>query len=208
MLLNKKTIMTPELSILGGYLAGEFDNGQQALANPAWIVHLRLWKRPVPLFTGNSITLFAEQANMLNPEQPYRPRILRLSQRDKFAHIDVQYYMLRNINKFLGGGSNPELLKKITPEDIEALPGCSLLIQTQTNNFNKYQFTTTNPNKKPCSFTYKGKIYCISLGFKATLGELEIYDKGINPKTGKGTWGALMEPFRFKKLEDFPLLSS
>ncbi len=200
--------MTPELSTLGSYLAGEFDNGQQALANPAWIVHLRLWKRPVPLFTENSISFFAEQANMLNPEQPYRPRILRLSQGDNLSHIEVQYYMLRDINKFLGGGSNPELLKKITPDDIEYLPGCSLVIQTETVSLDNYQFTTTNPNKKPCSFTYEGKNYCISLGFKATLGELQVYDKGIDPKTGKGTWGALMEPFRFKKREDFPLLSS
>ncbi|MDJ0689048.1 MAG: CpcT/CpeT family chromophore lyase [Xenococcaceae cyanobacterium MO_188.B32] len=46
--------LSPQLIALGTYLAGEFDNQQQALAEPAWYVHLRLWKRPVPLFTEDS----------------------------------------------------------------------------------------------------------------------------------------------------------
>ncbi len=195
--------MTSKLSTLGRYLAGEFDNRQQALANPAWFVHLRLWKRPVSLFTEDSLTLFAEQVNLLNPDKPYRPRILRLRQNDNPATLEVQYYMLKDINKFLGGGSNPELLKKITPEEIEFLPGCSLMVQTEITNSDNYKFITTNPTDSPCSFTYEGKTYCISLGFRATLNELEIYDKGIDPQTGKATWGALMEPFRFQKRQDF-----
>ncbi|MGB5968757.1 MAG: chromophore lyase CpcT/CpeT [Spirulinaceae cyanobacterium] len=197
--------MNPELSTLGRYLAGEFDNRQQALSNPAWFVHLRLWKRPVPLFTEDSITLFAEQVNMLNPDKPYRPRILRLRQDGDSPTLEVQYYMLKDINKFLGGGSNPELLKKITPSEIEFLPGCRLTVQTETTDSTNYQFSATNPTDIPCSFTYEGKTYCISLGFRATPKELEIHDKGIDPQTGKATWGALMEPFRFQKRQDFSL---
>lgn len=69
---------SPNLIVLGEYLAGKFDNREQALADPAWFVHLQLWQRPVNLFTEDSITLFAEQANIVNLDRPYRQRIMRL----------------------------------------------------------------------------------------------------------------------------------
>lgn len=59
-------------------MTGEFDNREQALVEPAWYVHLRLWQVPIPLFTEDSITLFAEQTNIVSSERPYRPRLIRL----------------------------------------------------------------------------------------------------------------------------------
>ena len=52
-------MFSPHLTALATYLAGEFSNQQQALGQPAWYVNLRLWIRPVPIFTDDSITLFA-----------------------------------------------------------------------------------------------------------------------------------------------------
>jgi len=60
---------------LAQYLTGEFDNREQAIAEPVWYAHLKLWHCPVPLFTKDSITLFAEQANVLTLDQPYRQRL-------------------------------------------------------------------------------------------------------------------------------------
>lgn len=72
---------SPQLTALASYLTGEFSNQSQAQEQPAWFVNLRLWIRPLPIFTDDSITLFAEQANILQLDQPYRPRILRLRER-------------------------------------------------------------------------------------------------------------------------------
>lgn len=36
------------LITLAQWLAGEFENRSQALDQPAWFVHLRLWHRPLP----------------------------------------------------------------------------------------------------------------------------------------------------------------
>ena len=62
-IVNHPTNMTisPELIALAQYMAGEFDNREQALAEPTWYVHLRMWQRPlpVPLFSEPSIALFA-----------------------------------------------------------------------------------------------------------------------------------------------------
>ena len=51
-------MISPELKTLAQYMTGEFDNQEQALADPAWYVHLKLWQVPVQLFSEDSITFF------------------------------------------------------------------------------------------------------------------------------------------------------
>ena len=195
--------LSPQLIALGKYLAGEFDNKQQALAEPAWYVHLRLWKRPVPLFTEDSITLFAEQASVINLDQPYRPRIFRLRQSETNSQqLQVDYYMFKDISAVKGGGRNPDLLQKITTEQIEFLPNCSLNIRVE-ELATGYCFETFPIHDRPCTFTYKNNTYQVSLGFKITEKELQTYDKGIDRQTGQAIWGTLMGAYRFIKLQDF-----
>ena len=195
--------LSAQLIALGTYLAGEFDNQKQALAEPAWYVHLRLWKRPVPLFTEDSITLFAEQASVVNLDQPYRPRIFRLRQSEENPQqLKVDYYMFQDISAVKGAGRNPNLLQKITTEQIEFLPNCSLNIKIE-QLATGYCFETFSTSDRPCTFTYQNNTYQVSLGFKVTEKELQTYDKGIDPQTGKAIWGALMGAYRFTKLQDF-----
>lgn len=195
---------SPELITLARYMAGEFDNQKQAIADPVWYVHLRLWQRPVALFTEDSLTLFAEQANIVNLDKPYRPRILRLYESDANPNsLQVQYYMLRNTEAIRGAGRNPELLKQLTSEQIEFLPGCSLTIKHHQVAPNSYKFSASSATGEPCSFSYQGNSYQVSLGFEATAEEFRSYDKGSDPTTGKAMWGALLGPFRFKKRQDF-----
>ena len=190
---------SPQLTALANYLAGEFSNQQQALGQPAWYVNLRLWIRPVPIFTDDSITLFAEQANILKLDLPYRPRILRLRERET---IEVEFYMFKDLATARGAGQNKDLIEQITPQTIEFLPNCTLKVDTQKNGA-EYCFDTSPVTAEPCSVTYQGTTFQVFLGFKATANKLLTYDKGIDPKTGTGTWGALMGPYEFSKVQDF-----
>ena len=160
---------------------------------------MRLWIRPVPIFTDDSITLFAEQANAIKPEQPYRPRILRLRQRQT---IEVEFYMFHDLATAQGAGLNKNLIQQITPATIQFLPNCTLKVTTEELN-QGYRFTTTPMTEKPCQVTYQGTTFQVFLGFEATAQELLTYDKGIDPETGKGTWGALMGAYRFEKVANF-----
>jgi hypothetical protein len=191
---------SPQLIALANYLAGEFDNQTQALEQPAWYVNLRLWIRPVPIFTEDSITLFAEQANVIKLDQPYRPRILRLRQKET---IEVEFYMFEDLTTAQGAGQNKALIKQITPDKIKFLPNCTLKVAIQQLGNYQYCFETTPIIDQPCSVTYQGTTFQVFLGFKATAQELLTYDKGIDPNTGKGTWGALMGAYQFKKRQDF-----
>ncbi|MGH1393755.1 MAG: chromophore lyase CpcT/CpeT [Trichormus sp.] len=192
-----------DLTILGDYLAGEFDNREQALAEPVWFVHLRLWQRPVPLFADDSITLFAEQANMINLDRPYRQRILRLMPSEFERSLQVQYYMIKNPSAFIGGGSHPNLLQTLTPEQLELLPGCILKVTQQEVAPNEYKFVATPEPDTCCTFTYQGNTIQVALGFESTPTGLNTYDKGIDQLTGKATWGAIVGPYRYTKREQY-----
>ncbi|XWK89750.1 MAG: chromophore lyase CpcT/CpeT [Phormidium sp.] len=193
-----------QLIALASYMAGEFDNQAQAIADPAWYVHLRLWQRPVPLFTEDSITLFAEQANIVNLEQAYRPRIIRLRERTELnSSLEVQYYMIKDPGLVQGAGRDREKLKILTYEQIEFLPGCTLNVTQNSLATPGYHFQASLPPDARCCFNYRGETYQVSLGFEATPEHFLSYDKGIDPQTGKAIWGALLGPFRFTKRQDF-----
>lgn len=198
--------LSAELTALAKYMSGEFDNRTQAIADPVWYVHLRLWQRPLPfpLFPEPSITLYAEQANILNLDKPYRPRIVQL-RHSAIApeRLEVQYYMFKDIAAVQGAGQNPNLLKQLRPEQVELLPGCTLAVARQDLSANRYRFRASLPPETQCCFTYGGQTYQVDLGFEASAEEFLSYDKGIDPKTGRGIWGALMGPFRFVKSQDF-----
>ncbi|MDF2389171.1 chromophore lyase CpcT/CpeT [Nostoc ellipsosporum NOK] len=196
--------LSPDLIALGKYLAGEFDNQEQALAEPVWYVHLRMWLRPVDLFSEDSITLFAEQANIINLDRPYRQRIMRLMPgSDSFSAIQVQYYMLKDPSALSGAGQNPALLKTLAIEQLDLLPGCILTVTQKILAPNSYKFTATPVPETRCSFTYLGNSIQVSLGFEATATAFNSYDKGIDPETGKATWGAIMGPYRYTKREQY-----
>jgi CpeT/CpcT family (DUF1001) len=196
---------SPQLIALGEYLAGEFDNREQAIEEPVWYVHLRMWQRPVNLFTEDSITLFAEQANVINLDKPYRQRIMRLRQGRNDTSLEVQYYMPQDPDALRGAGNNPAILNTLTPEKLDLLPGCILTVTQETLACDRYKFTATSQSEARCSFTYLGNSIYVSLGFETTATEFHSYDKGIDPTTGKATWGAIMGPYRYTKRNQYQI---
>ncbi len=193
-------MISTTLKTLSSYLTGEFTNREQAIDDPLWYVNLRLWQRLVPLFGADSISLYAEQANILKLDYPYRPRIIRLRE-TQLGRIQAEYYMLRRADAVRGGGAHPELLTSLTEEDLEFLPGCTLDVRSELVD-SCQKFTTTPATDKPCTFTSEGKTFQVFLGFTVTATELLTYDKGIDPQDGSALWGAIMGPFCYRKLTD------
>ena len=206
---RQQNLMTfsPNLIVLARYLAGEFDNQEQAIAEPVWFVHLCLWQRPVLLFAEDSITLFAEQANILNLERPYRQRLMRLQEGGSDALLQVQYYMPKHPDALCGAGRNPALLETLSPDQFELLPGCLLTVTQQQLAPNRYHFSAALSPDARCCFTYGGATKQVSLGFEVREEEFLSYDKGVDPTTGKALWGAILGPFRFHKRQEFNLTS-
>lgn len=180
------------------WLAGEFDNQTQALDQPTWFVHLRLWHRPLPFRIQGNVALFAEQANVLSLDNPYRQRIVTLQPTDNPDQIQAQYFAFKHYDRFKGAGANPELLESINLDDLELLPGCVLYVSRHGNGFK----AEPNPDAK-CCFQYDGKTRQVILGFEVSVDRFLSYDRGVDPETGKSLWGALMGAYEFQKRQDF-----
>ncbi|MGC9502647.1 chromophore lyase CpcT/CpeT [Baaleninema sp.] len=188
-----------QVNILARLLAGEFDNGEQARENPAWFVHIRLWHRPLPISIDGDLALFAEQAPALKLQQPYRQRVLVLKL-GEVSPLRVEYKAFREPTKFKGAGANPQLLESLTQEDLEDLPGCVLEVSDRAG-----VFVAEPPEGAKCCFQYDGKTRQVELGFEASAGRFRSFDRGIDPETGRGLWGALMGAYDFQKLQDYPV---
>jgi CpeT/CpcT family (DUF1001) len=195
------------LTTLAAHLTGEFDNREQAIADPVWYVHLRLWHCRMALFAEDSVTIFAEQANVLKLDQPYRQRLLRIQVTNEVQFpLQVQYYSFKNYAAVRGAGQNPVLLQQITEADIELLPGCVLQVaHQQTGGSDPLRVTRSDrfqampPTGACCHFSYEGETRQVSLGFEVSPGKFFSRDKGIDPNTGTALWGAIMGAYEFTK---------
>jgi hypothetical protein len=190
-------MFSQNLMTLAQWLAGEFDNQSQAQDQPAWFVHLRWWHRPLPFLLQGNLALFAEQANALYLDQPYRQRLLLLKEKDAETWR-VHYLALKQPEQFRGAGANPALLRSLTPDDCQELPGCTLTVQRQFDRF----VAKPAPEDK-CYFQYEGKQRQVVLGFEVRQTQYLSFDRGVDPETGAGLWGALMGAYELDKQKDF-----
>ncbi|MBE9180562.1 chromophore lyase CpcT/CpeT [Oculatella sp. LEGE 06141] len=186
------------LTTLAQWLAGEFENQVQAQDQPAWFVHLRLWHRPIPHSVEGSLALFAEQANVLYLNQPYRQRILLLKETQDWSTLQAQYFAFKSPSQFSGAGADPEKLRSLSMDDLEYLPGCALTIAHQSD-----RFTAQPAPDATCYFQYEGKTRQVVLGFEVSQNRFLSYDRGVDPETGQGLWGALIGAYDFSKRHDF-----
>jgi hypothetical protein len=199
-MMNRKDDVSQSLCQLAEQLEGTYENRSQAIESPIWYVHLKAWWRSVPLFTDDSITFFAEQANILKCDQPYRQRLMRLYAPE--GRPIAQFYQFKNPNAVLGAGANPSLISKITELEIKLLPGCILDIEQQGDGF-----SGRAREGDRCCFSYPDgrggeKVGQVALGFEVGPGWFKSYDKGVNAETGAGIWGALMGPYCYTKCVD------
>lgn len=184
------------LMTLAHWLAGEFENKAQAAAQPVWFVHLRLWHRPLPFLVQGNLALFAEQANVLYLDQPYRQRVVLLQ--ESGPQFTAQYLAFKQPTQVRGAGADPSRLQSLTLEDLEWLPGCVLPIAQQNDRFVAQPQPDAN-----CFFEYEGKSRQVILGFEVSRDRFLSYDRGVDPDTGQGLWGALMGPYEFQRQQDF-----
>ena len=188
--------ISKELSILASWMAGEFSNREQSLEQPAWFVNLVWWQRPLNFQLFGGMALFAEQANALVLDRPYRQRILQLVETD--GKIQVKYWGFKDPSAWSGAANNRDRLQQITIADIEPLAGC-LLDVTYSNG--RYQ--ATMPKGCKCCFQYLSESRQVILGFEVSASEFWSGDRGVNPETGSAIWGAIMDFYKFKKIHDF-----
>ena len=171
------------LKPLGQALAGIFDNHQQAQDNPTWFVPTRVWQYPLSQQIDGNYAIFVEQAPLLKPEQPYRQRLMLLSQPPE-APLQIIYRAFRHPQAIAGAARDPQRLNSLQSEDFLELPGCCLQVIQGAD-----RFIATPPEGARCCFDYQGKTRQVELGFDVTPDCLYSRDRGVDSRQRERTLG-------------------
>jgi len=162
---------------------------------------------------ADGYSFFIEQISVAAGQPPYRQRILHITTRD--GSLWGQFYALDDPAAYRGSATEPDgsesaRLTRLTRDTLVDLPTCGLEIEYQPATDT---FKARLPGDSLCSFTANGTTTYVRLMLDVgpespTPGSpvvLCMGDRGIDPVTGKTTWGPQMGPFRLVKQQAYPL---
>ena len=185
-----------DIKTLASWMAGDFSNQAQAYANPPFFAHIRVCMRPLPTDLLSATSLFLEQAYDFLLNKPYRLRVLKFNLVED--RIELENYKVKDEAKFYGAARNLDLLKQLTPKDIELLSGCDMNIVWTGNSFKG----EIKPGKA-CIVERKGQKTYLDNSFEVDQEKLISLDRGLDPETDELVWGSIAGPFHFTRLRSF-----
>lgn len=179
-----------DLNTILSYMEGSFSSEEQAQLDSAYFnidLHMRrIWDDNML-----GLWLYVEQAAASSKDKPYRQRIYLLRQISP-SSFSSTIYKFPNPELYVGGHLSPEKFDDMTPEDLDELEGCELILEYSNNSF--------------IGSTEKGK--CLNSWGEATYAtsEVEIYpdymvswDRGWND-ADEHVWGAEKGGYKFVKI--------
>jgi hypothetical protein len=185
-----------DVATLVRWMAADFSNQAQAIENPPFYAHIRVCMRPLPYELLGGVSLFLEQAYDYMLHAPYRLRVLKfLPQSD---HIRLENYMVRDEAVFYGAARNLELLHALSPEQIEKLPGCDMIVEWTGHSFKG----RVEPGRN-CIVVRNGKKTYLDNEFEIDDQQLFSLDRGRDPETDELAWGSVAGPFHFLRQTNF-----
>lgn len=185
-----------DIEKLARLMAADFSNQQQAYDNPPFFAHIRVCMRPLPSAIWGETSLFLEQAYDFLLNSPYRLRVLKFKQVDN--GIELENYKVKAEEQFFGASRNLELLKTLTPEHLEKLPGCDMDVEWTGSAFQG----KIKPGKA-CIVERKGKKTYLDNSFEIDEHKLISFDRGFDPDTDEMVWGSIAGPFHFTRVTSF-----
>jgi len=185
-----------DLKTLAQWMASDFSNQAQAFENPPFFAHIRVCMRPLPEELLATTSLFLEQAYDYALNSPYRLRVLRL--RVVGEHIELENYKVKEENNFFGASRDPARLKALTPENLELMSGCDMIVEWTGNSFKG----TVKPGKQ-CIVVRKDRVTYLDNSFELDENQLISFDRGLDPETDELVWGSIAGPFHFSRRASF-----
>lgn len=183
---------------LARYMAGEFSNMAQAIANPPLFAHIKVCMRPLPNHFFDGQGLYLEQAYSSDTDDPYRLRVFHIKPVDD--HLELIHYKPKEDAKakFVGAARNPVQMKDFSLTDLEPMPGCDMLVTWQDNGFHGVV-----EEGKGCKIMRNNKESYLDNSFEISANALISIDRGRDPVTDEILWGSLAGAFEFAKIKDF-----
>jgi hypothetical protein len=178
------------------WMAADFSNQPQAIENPPFFAHIQVCMRPLPKGFQSGISLYLEQAYYYQLHLPYRVRVLHFMAREN--DVLLENYRVKDEAKFLGAARDRAKLLTLTPDDLEPMGGCDIIVQWTGDSF----CGKVEPGKK-CLVVRNGLNTYLDNEFIVTEDHMTSYDRGRDPETDELLWGSVAGPFEFDKVNRF-----
>ncbi len=185
-----------DIITLARWMAGEFSNQAQAYDNPPFFAHIRVCMRPLPSSLMSGVSLFLEQAYDFMLNRPYRLRVLKLTVLDE--QIELENYRVKDEERFYGASRNLTILKTLTLDDLEKLPGCDMTVDWTGESYKGI----IKPGKN-CLVVRKDQTTYLDNSFEIDASQLISMDRGRDPETDELIWGSIAGPFLFSRCTSY-----
>lgn len=182
---------------LAQWLAGHFNNFDQAMAEPVWFANIHVYQCPLPYSVLQGIGFYVEQAYDIALEQPYRQRVIHLMA-EPDGQIRIQNYSLKQPQRYQGAGRDLSQLQSLEATELERLPGCVTQVEWTGSSYRGRSIPG-----KTCIILRKNQQTYLRSEFEVTASHFQSLDQGLDPITDQVVWGSLSGPFQFVKKEDF-----
>jgi len=181
---------------LATWMAGDWANREQAWAAPAYFAHIRLCMRPLPWHVLDGLGFYSEQADDYDWKSPYRVRVLRLVEVD--GRIHSENYVLKDPDAYLGACREPERLNNLSRDQIEQLPGCTMVFEYSDDAFRGRLLPG-----RGCRIFRRGRETWLDSEATVTADAFFSLDRGFGLDDDRQVWGSVSGPFHFVKQVDF-----
>ncbi|MFQ3613256.1 MAG: chromophore lyase CpcT/CpeT [Cyanobacteriota bacterium] len=188
--------VSPQLAQLATWMAGHFNNLQQAITEPVWFANIHVYQCPLPWSVLEGVGFYVEQLYDIYPEQPYRQRVLHLFESPD--GIRIQNYALTAPDSYKCAGRELGKLAGLTAAGLEPLPGCITQVEWTGSSYRGQSVPG-----KGCIVERKGKTTYLHSEFEIGADYFHSLDQGRDPETDQVIWGSLSGPFQFVKKQDF-----
>lgn len=181
---------------LAHWIAGDFSNEKQALAQPQTYAHIRIFFRPLPFEFFDAIGFYSEQVYDYDLWNPYRQGIHRFVAREDTIYIEN--YSLKDGLLYAGAGHNLEILHSIASDSIERRYNCSMVFE--------WEGTLFRGNVEPgnnCLIQRNGRQTYLLSEVELTETTWVSLDRGMDVETHEQVWGSAAGPLRFEKKQSF-----
>ncbi|NES02602.1 MAG: chorismate-binding protein [Okeania sp. SIO2F4] len=185
-----------DLITLASWMAGDFSNQKQAFENPTLYAHIHVFFRPLADNFFPGIGFYSEQVYDYDLWSPYRQGVHQLI--DKGDYIYIENYKLKDPILYAGAARELDILRTITPENIERRYNCSMVFKRDGDRF----LGTVEPGNK-CLIHKRGcQTYLVS-EVELTKNTWVSLDKGMDINTHEQIWGSEAGHLKFEKQTSF-----
>ena len=182
--------------LLAQWMAGDFSNHKQSIAEPQNYAHIRIFFRPLPFEFFNAIGFYSEQVYDYDLWSPYRQGVHKLVDRGNDTYIEN--YSLKDAMLYAGAAREPAILNTITHECLERRCNCSMIFHRDGEMFRG----KVEPGDK-CLIERDGVMTYLISDVEITEANWVSLDKGMDLDTHEKLWGSAHGMLRFEKVTSF-----